>query len=411
MPDQLRQVSTKSLAVDRSWSDEVMDYKRLQADPLADRVISTILSAGLQHEINKVFATLVENSSFHPSSFAKFPKPVYAAVTEYFEQTSKLPPWANQQKMEAGAKVFSLYGPQIALLLNVKALPMCYSCWRGAYVLHQTGRLSERSGSLHPLARRLMETSQMVMNVLTPGSMAPGGSGIVTIQKVRLIHAAIRYFIKQHAVGKGWDTATYGEPINQEDLAGTLMSFSALVVKGLHQLNIKLSAAETAGYMHSWRVVGYLLGIHEDLLPDSYKEGWNLGITIVRRQAGASKEGKELTRACINFLQYVVPGNLFDDLPEYFIWYFMQDVSKASGKELAEILGVHTQKSIKGRLLLKVARLFLGELDGLDNHSAFVRRISTHFNREMLKGFMSYYNEGKQNHFYIPPSLQADWKL
>lgn len=410
MPEQIRRRTQAPARAAAHWSDELLEYKRLQADPLADMVIATILEAGLQAEINKVFAILVQNSSFHPDSFKNLPAPVHAAISHYFAATSTLPDWADSRKLAAGAKVFSLYGPEIALLLNVKSLPMCYSCWRGAHVLYQTGRLSERSGSLHPLARRLMETSQMVMNVLAPGSMSPGGSGIVTIQKVRLIHAAIRYFIK-HTPAAPWDLRTYGEPINQEDLAGTLMSFSSLVLKGLKQLSISLSAAETAGYMHSWRVVGYLLGIHEDLLPHTYKEGWALGTTILRRQAAASQEGKELTQAAIDFLKYVVPGNLFDDVPEYFIWYFMQDVSKATGKDLAQLLGVQPAHSLKGRLLLKVTRLLLGELDSLDNRSKLVQQLSAHFNKEMLRGFMRYYNEGKQVHFYIPPSLQQDWRL
>lgn len=412
MAEPLRQLVARSK--DKSipiWSDDLLEYKRLQADPLADGVITAILEAGLQGQINKVFATLVQNSSFQPGSFQDFPAPIHQAITRYFEQTSTLPVWADAKKLEAGARVFSLYGPEIALLLNVKSLPMCYSCWRGAYVLYQTGRLSERSGSLHPLARRLMETAQMVMHVLAPGGMTPQGSGIVTMQKVRLIHAAIRYFIKHSPHAPAWDTPTYGEPINQEDLAGTLMSFSALVIGGLKQLNIQLSAAEKEGYMHTWRVVGYLMGIHEDLLPYTYKQGWALGIAIVKRQAAASAEGRELTRACIDFLKYIVPGNLFDDLPEYMIWYFMQDVSKDAGKDLGDILGLATGKSLKGQVVLKVARIFLGQLDKLDNHSSLMRQLSGRFNREMLRGFMHYYNDGKQAHFYIPPSLQQDWKL
>lgn len=410
MPDLLPEISQLHGSEAGVWSDDLLEYKRYQTDPLADEMVRTILEKGLQQELNEVFATLLQNDNFLPASFAHLPTPVSELLHVYFEESRQLPPWADQQKLSAGARVFSLYGPEIALLLNVKSLPMCYSCWRGAYLLHQTGRLSQQSGSLHPLARRLMETSQMVMHVLSPDSMLPGGKGIMSVQKVRLIHAAIRYYAKNRAAA-AWDTAVYGEPINQEDMAGTLMSFSALVIRGLEQLNISLSAAEKEGFMHSWRVVGSLLGIHEELLPQTYEDGWQLGVTIVRRQAAPSAEGRELTRACIDFLKYVVPGNVFDDLPEYFIGYFMQDVGEASGKDLQAILGLQAPDSLKGRLLLKMARLLLGELDELDDHSALVSKISILFKRELLRGFLRYYNEGKETQFFIPPSLREDWKL
>ncbi len=60
-----------------------------------------------------------------------------------------------------------------------------------------------------------METSQMVINVMTPGGFEPNGTGIITIKKVRLMHASIRYYLKHpHINQKGWDTSTLGEPIN-----------------------------------------------------------------------------------------------------------------------------------------------------------------------------------------------------
>lgn len=391
------------------WPDTVLDYKRLKADPLADQAIAEILACGQTAQLNAVFGTLVRNDSFQPSLFKDFPEPVFNAVSAFFEHSRSLPAWADRSLLAAGQEVFSLYGPEIAFLLNVKSLPMCYACWRGAHVLYRTGRLTERSGSLDPLARRLMETSQMVMNVLAPGGMQPGGKGIVTLQKVRLIHASIRYFLKHS--GECWDLETYGEPINQEDLAGTLMSFSALVVDGLQELGIQLSATEREGYMHCWRVAGYLMGIDEDLLPTSYQEGWELGLTIMGRQAGESTDARELTDACVDFLQHIIPGNLFDSLPQYFIWYFTQDVSAQIGKDLSAILGVQEADGLKERLVLRLARMASRQIDLLDNHSTVIRKLSTFVNRELLRGFLRYYNQGKAIHFYIPPSLQRDWKL
>src|SRR6201999_3276000 len=124
-------------------------------------------------------------------------------------------------------EVFACYGPQICLCLLCKSLPEAYACAKGAQVLYRTGRLTDQDGTMRTFTRRLMETSQFVVNVCIPGGLEPNGKGIVTSQKVRLIHAAIRYFIKKGE----WDVATLGEPINQEDMAGTLQSFSTLILQ------------------------------------------------------------------------------------------------------------------------------------------------------------------------------------
>lgn len=51
-----------------------------------------------------------------------------------------------------------------------------------------------------------------------------------------------------------------GQPVNQEDMAGTLSSFSASVLHGLEWLGIKGSDEECQGYQHLWKYVGYYLG-------------------------------------------------------------------------------------------------------------------------------------------------------
>lgn len=391
---------------------DFLEEKRKHTDPLADRVISSIISSGNEEKINEVFQGLVKNSDYDPSDFNSLPEKVRLLVNEYFEATSTLPDWADSKRMKKGEAVFSVYGTEISMLLNVMSLPLCYACANGAKVLYMTGRLSDRNGSIDPLARRLMETAQMIINTLAPGGMGPKGNGIVTIQKVRLIHASIRYFLKNPKFNRaGWDAETYGEPINQEDMAGTLQSFSALIINGLEQLNITLSDEEQDGYMHCWEVIGHMMGLDPTLIPQTYKQGWNLGIEIMKQQSAESDEGKELTRSCINFLKFAVPGNIFDNIPEYMIWYFVSDVSVAIDRDIAPMIGVTGDDSLKNKVLLHLSKWLFGELDELADHSKVIRNIASKFNRVLLQAFLKHFNEGKNVHFYIPPSLKKDWKL
>lgn len=394
------------------WSVEMLQEKRKHTDPLADQVVTTIITSGHEKKINEVFHTLIRNETFSEDTFKDFPDEVRVPVMNYFNTTKILPDWVDNAQVKKGEEVFSLYGPEISMLLNVKSLPLCYACSKGAKVLHLTGRLSDKSGDLDPLARRLMETAQMIVNVMAPGGLSSGGKGIVTMQKVRLIHASVRYFIKHPTLNKaGWDTEEFGEPINQEDMAGTLMSFASLILKGLEQLNIQLSTEQQDAYMHCWRIVGHVMGVDEDLIPKDYADGWELGITIMKNQAAESSWGKELTSSCIDFMKSIVPGNLFDQVPEYMIWYFSQDISEAIGKDIGPMIGVENSAGLKSSIILRLMKVLFHDIDKAEDHSSIVRKLSGHFNRKLLQGFLHHFNEGKNVNFYIPPSLQKDWKL
>ena len=387
--------------------------KRLMTDPLADNVITQIIESGNERHVNDVFMHLVRNDDYAPELFDGLPAAVANAVTSYFDQSSKLPEWADAALIEKGEEVFSLYGPEIFMLLNVKSLPLCYTCAKGAKVLYDTGRLVEHGGKIDPLARRLMETAQMVMNVLQPGGLTSHGKGIVTMQKVRLIHASIRYFLTHTATSKvvgGWDTSYYGEPINQEDLAGTLMSFSPIIISGLKALNIHLSDEEVTAYTHCWKVIGHMMGVNDDLLPDSYEEGWDLTVAILQDQAAESLEGKALTQSCIDFMKYIMPGEFLDSLPEYMIWYFIQDASQKTGIDLTTMIGVSDHSEKKDLLALAFTKWFSHGISHLE-HSAIAKKLTGKFNKVLLQSVLRFYREGKRIQFFIPPSLQKNWQL
>jgi hypothetical protein len=207
--------------------------------------------------------------------FSSLGQPISDLLDNYLDVSGKLPAWADAGLIRRGEELFEQYGPEVFMLLNVSSLPLCYCCGNGAQVLYDTGRLLAHNGKVDPLARRLMETAQMIVNVLSVGGLSEGGNGTITVQKVRLIHASIRYFLKCGQAGGPWDTNTFGEPINQEDLAGTLMSFGPVILTGLKKLGISLSDDDTKAWMHCWNVTGYILGIDETLLPDTYPQGWD----------------------------------------------------------------------------------------------------------------------------------------
>jgi hypothetical protein len=278
-------------------------------------------------------------------------------------------------------------------------------------VLFHTGRLLTHNGNVDPLARRLMETAQMVVNVLSPGGLTRNGRGVVTLQKVRLIHASIRYFLKHGQAGAPWDSPLLGEPINQEDLTGTLMSFGPVILSGLKKLGMNLTDQDTTAWIHCWNVTGHLLGIDESFLPDTYPQAFDLATNILMDQAESSNAGQALTDSCTKFMNKMIPGNAFDHVPTYLMWYFLQDFSKSTGKDLATCIGVSGKEDLKDKLVLELTRFISKGISRVETHDGFVSDIIGPFNKLLLQGMIYHYNGGKGVQFYIPPSLQASWQL
>jgi hypothetical protein len=108
--------------------------------------------------------------------------------------------------------------------------------------------------------------------------------------------------------------ATFGLPINQEDMVYTLMTFSYVVIEGFRIMGYRMTDRQREGYIHCWNVVGYLMGIREELLPASFADAKQLFEAIQQRQHGQSEAGQKLTAALLEAVQDAVPGDHHDPL-------------------------------------------------------------------------------------------------
>ena len=116
---------------------------------------------------------------------------------------------------------------------------------------------------------RLERTSAFVLSLMKPmessinagseqvGPLRPGGSGHSEILRIRLLHGAVRIFVKQ--------SGRYHEdnevPICQHDLAITLGLFSYIHLRNLRRLGVYISREDVESHLLLWRYVGYTLGI------------------------------------------------------------------------------------------------------------------------------------------------------
>ena len=317
----------------------------------------------------------------------------------YMRTASHLPPWRNDSMIAEAEAFFLLYGLASSTLLACASLPECYVMKHGTEVLAYTKFLQ-----VEP-ARRIRETAQMVMDVMCPGGLQPGGRGIRATMKVRVMHAIVRHMVLHDPASRANPQdpelrAKFGRPINQEDMAYTLMTFSYVVIRGFETMGYRMTTAQRDGYIHCWNVVGYLMGIDERLLPLQFADARELFEVIQRRQHGQSEAGRKLTAALIRSIQEAVPGELHDPLPAAL-------TRKLVGDATADSLGVARATGLTRLRLVVLLKMWALSAAVL---TRFYRRRPFRFASEKLhKAIMERMGRNEGAPFDIPPEFVQRW--
>ncbi len=266
-----------------------LDKNRLVGDQAADQLVEGLFKKNKQTEMYATFK-LPEKEILS----LKKKNPVVA----FLLARRKQPSWYDEKRVVRGQQVFQLYATEIMTLLGALALPYCYAASPGNKALYLSDKMRQSPG------KRLLDTAQFIISVSTPGTLDLDMHGHIHINKTRLIHA-----IARHYVGKAnWDMA-WGMPINQEDMAGTNLAFSVLIVLGLQQSGHVLSEKQKEDFIFLWRYIGYQLALDEDLLPATFKEAYHLAQIIKKRNFRKSMEGIELTKELLSYYHSVAPSN------------------------------------------------------------------------------------------------------
>ena len=224
---------------------------------------------------------------------------------------------------------FKKYAAQIGLTLGCFSLPYCYLGANGAQVLWLTERIKNDT------ARRLRETGEWVFGVNNPKEWLTGNA-IGRTLKIRLIHAGARWF----SLHSGRWNMAWGYPVNQEDMAGTNLAFSYIVLRGLRKSGIVATEQEEEDYLHHINVIGYLNGVADELIPRNLREAYHLDRAIARRQFAPSEAGVGLTRSLLNAI--ASQGGQATDRPEAIRNLAAGEMRFFMGDEYANWLGVPT---------------------------------------------------------------------
>jgi len=382
-------------------AESLLSYREL-GDPLADGVVDAIFGHGEVTAVRQLLRHLVDNDELPDVSAPPPPgltKEVLAQVRRFIERSQEALMPLDPETIERGEAFFAEHGPEILMLLATYSLPASYTAKRGVQVLAQTRRLES-----HPM-RRLIETTQMVVDVMSPGGLRLAaspenhGKGVRSAQKVRLMHAAIRRLILDR-YGEDW-VKDLGVPINQMDLAGTLMTFSSVVLDGLRVLGVEPTERDAAAYLYAWSAVGRLIGVREELIPTTVAHASKLTAVIRTSELGRCDEGVEMTRALVQTLEAQVKPRVFRGVVVSLMHKFLGPYASA----------IELPRANWTRLLISPLIALSRFIDRLHRKFGALAWIHRHVALAVVRGLLLLERGPARATFDIPDHLATGWGL
>jgi uncharacterized membrane protein len=347
---------------DSPVSEARLDQLQYMADPLADDTMERILQGGGEpnsydssrwqaiESVNREMAAWTSNQSIAPWQPVNpaLPDATRQALQDYLAKGQTLPSWADRAQLARAEKLFMDYGPLSCTLLFCASLPECYVIPDLSAVLHATGQLDKHTDY------RIRSTAAMIFPVMMRGGLTdPSGAGVAQVLKVRLIHATIRHLLlrqcpanamsalghRRHVASagvvqalplpsngdmahtvfaNGWKLGEDGLPCSQEELAYTLLTFGYVFLRSMRQLGLGLPAADETAYLHCWNVVGHLLGIRKELMPDTMAQAESMMAQMQargRKQAMVPDPRPALGQALMQAVSAAIPVAAFKSYP------------------------------------------------------------------------------------------------
>jgi hypothetical protein len=364
-------------------TDEFFDGLRFIGDAQTDGMVESLIQSGQLASVNEILRKVVYNKDVIP---AELPE----ELKQWYIETAILPDWVDPARIQRARDFFTEHGLVISLILSTASLTDCFAGKKGVKVLVKTGILQNKTYI------RLTETAQFVFNIMEKDGLEPTGKGIRSIQKVRLMHTATRRLIVDDKIDP-WNLEELGLPVCQEDLLGTLMSFTTLVFDCMDKLQLTYTPEAAEDYFYIWRVIAEMLGIRPDLIPHNVSEAKQMMQFISSRQFGPSDEGRIMTKALMDMFERVIPSHIAEGTLHEFMRFLV-------GEEISDWMDIHRKQTsfmsqIIGSRLFESMEHFLISV-------AIVNKISI----DLIVNGLHFERQGEPL-FDIPTHLRDAWSI
>ncbi|MFI1462141.1 oxygenase MpaB family protein [Nocardia carnea] len=186
-----------------------------------------------------------------------------APLWDFFLGVESPPHWLDPEQLRRGARVYRLGGVDGVYVARDVA-------FLGGYLASGFNKTLLRTGALEKgPAKRFAETAQWALDVTAENGLRPGGLGYRSTIQVRLIHALVR---RRVATMPDWQGESWGLPINQTDMAATLVGALIAPIVGSVPMGIIAPRRDLDAAAHLVRYVGRLIGVQDSFLPVDFTD-------------------------------------------------------------------------------------------------------------------------------------------
>ncbi|MGX2993999.1 oxygenase MpaB family protein [Streptomyces sp. JNUCC 64] len=368
-----------------AYTEASLDALRDIGDELADATVEELFARG---EVG-TFNTLMR---WFTTAGQELPEGLPRVARDYLEATALPPSWVDWGEMERARLFFIDNDVHVSTALSFASMPACYA-------VPHVAKLLSATHSLEYPSRRMAETGQFTVYLMRPDAFEAGSRFIPAAQKVRLLHASIRYHLRREG---RWDVGRLGVPICQEDMIGGQMMFSIQVLDALHRLGVHVSNEGADAYYYAWRVVGTMLGLDPGRIPEDLARARLFSDLYMSRHTGPSPEGARLTRQLIDLYEEVVPGTVFDPVVPAMIRYLIGDTT-------ADWLEV--PRSALWDSAIRAAPALLGVLETLEDRSPLAAWALDRLGHHTSVFELSSLTRGRVMQYAIPERLKNEYGM
>lgn len=244
-------------------------------DEPMDRLVDWMASAGMAQMRPLFERALAEGIDAVPEA----PEP----LREFFKGIETPPDWVDHDTLRKGQRALVRGGSDgMSIARDVSLL--------GGYQFSGFNKTLLRTGALEKGSnKRFAETMQWAMDVISDGGLEPLGLGYRSTVHVRLIHA----FVRRHVASMpDWRADEWGLPVNQTDMAATLVGALIAPPVGSLGMGILPAPGELEAIAHLTRYVGWLIGVEDEWLPRNFRDS----IRLLYHTSAALANPDETTR-------------------------------------------------------------------------------------------------------------------
>ncbi len=211
------------------------------------------------------------------------------ALVDFFREVETVPVWVDQERVERGATVFRRMGRNAGDVLLQLSLIGGYRFGGPTDLLVRTDGLTGAATT-----RRLAETQKWATSLQGADALRPHQEAWRLTVHVRLMHALVNAQYEPE-----WDSEQWGLPINQTDLASTLGLFDGVPLIGCRALGVRITRPDAEDYLHLWRYVGHLMGVHPDFLVERERDRHRINYHVLQAQGVLTEAGPQLAQAVV----------------------------------------------------------------------------------------------------------------